>query len=203
MEKFIRVEGVAAPLLRANVDTDTIIPILRLVGLDISGLGQWLFEALRYQSDGKENPDFILNRGPYRESKILLAGPNFGCGSSREGAVTALYQFGIRCVIAPGFGEIFYGNCFKNGLLPIVLNEDIVARIAHGDKPISLIVDLEACAITLPDGDQISFELDAPLREKLLTGADDINETLHHEAAIAAFQTADREKRPWVYGAIQ
>ena len=204
MEKFIKHTGIAAPLLQPNIDTDTIIPIIRLVALDISTLGRWAFEPLRYDSQGRENPDFVLNREPYRNASILLAGPNFGCGSSREGAVTALYQFGIRCIVAPSYGEIFHGNCFKNGLLPITLPAAIIERLMPEDSdsrqtPAELTVDLETSSITLPDGTQISYKIDAIGRNMLLKGLDIITLTLQHEKKIAGFQAKDRKMRPWIY----
>ena len=203
MEKFVKHEGIVAPFLRKNVDTDTIIPIIRLVGLDLSELGRWLFEVVRYHSDGSENSEFVLNRNPYRNASILLAGENFGCGSSREGAVTALYRFGFRCVIAPSFGEIFFTNCFKNGMLAVILPEEEIQQLAaeaEADPAQGrLTVDLESCSIRTPAGRSIAFEVEETARTNLLGGLDEISATLRHEAAIAAFQERDRLKRPWIY----
>ncbi len=192
MQPFDTVTGRAVHLAQANLDTDVIIRIERLT----SGqpLGPYAFEALRYRPDGSENPDFPFHQPGCRGAPILIAGPNFGCGSSREGAVTALLAMGLRCVIADSFGDIFYGNCFQNGLLPIRLAPTEIAALA-GD----LTVDLRAGTITAPSGRIVTFELDALRRTALLEGLDDIGLTLKHRAAIAAWQQHDRATRPWVW----
>ena len=201
MERFTKLTGVAVPLMRANIDTDVIIPIDRMIGHDRKDLGRFAFEALRYLDRKEENPDFVLNRR--RGAKILIAGPNFGCGSSREGAVWALWEYGIRCVIAPSFGDIFFNNCFKNGLLPIVLPaarvEELARQVAAAPEPALLTVDLERRVIQTADGGEVAFEVAAAEREALLAGLDPIGMTLTRERDIAAFQARDRERRPWIY----
>ncbi len=203
MEKFISLEAIAAPLMRVNVNTDIIIPIDRLVFLEREELGPYALEPLRYLSPGKENPEFILNRPGYCNARILIAGANFGCGSSREGAVWALERFGIRCLIAPSFGDIFYNNCFKNGVLPIILPNAIVERLAQeaetagGKKP--FLVDLKSERIRTPGGFEIAFAIDAPNRESLLQGLDEIAMTLRYDVEISAFETKNRATRPWIY----
>ncbi len=202
MEKFTRLTGVAAALERRNVDTDVIIRIERMFESSREEMGRWAFEALRYLEDGGENPDFVLNRPAFRQASILIAGDNFGCGSSREGAVWAIRGLGFRCVIAPGFGPIFFDNCFQNGVLPVVLPEATVEAFAAQatatpEAPFS--VDLERCRITAPDGREVAFEVDPLRRQGLLQGLDDITLTLRRESEIAAFQEADRARRPWVY----
>lgn len=203
MEAFKTLASAAAPLMRANVDTDFIIRIERLVGSGRTGLGPHAFETLRYRPDGTENPEFVLNKPAYRDSAILLAGPNFGCGSSREGAVWALMGAGIRCVIAPSFGDIFFMNCFQNGLLPIALPEEIVKRIAEETEASQgarqTQVDLVAQTVTLPDGETVPFTVDARKRDALLEGLDDIALTLRHKAAIEAWQAKDRASRRWAW----
>ncbi len=189
-----------------NIDTDAIIPVEQMKTLD-ADFGRCLFFNQRYRLDGSDNPDFALNRPPYRKAKILVAGENFGCGSSREHAVWALVSFGIRCVIAPSFGDIFYNNSFKNGLLPVQLPANVVealaVRIAADANPDSLpvIVDLEACTVRGPGtgGPAIAFDIDPERREALLEGLDEIGVTLKHEAQIAAFQARDAAQRPWIY----
>jgi 3-isopropylmalate/(R)-2-methylmalate dehydratase small subunit len=207
MRKFTTVSGPAAPLLMANVDTDVIIPIQRLVGAGRSGLGPYAFERLRYGKDGSENPDFVLNRPPYRNSPILLAGPNFGCGSSREGAVWALLDTGVRVVIAPSFGDIFFNNCFQNGMLPIRLPEEVVRQIAaeteagEGARPTT--VDLARQVVITPEGHEIPFEIDPRRKEALLEGLDDIALTLRMRERILAWQQADRAARPWAWVPVE
>ncbi|MBI5912797.1 MAG: 3-isopropylmalate dehydratase small subunit [Betaproteobacteria bacterium] len=206
MEKFTTLAGIAAPMMVPNIDTDAIIPVEQMKALD-ADFGRCLFFNQRYRLDGSDNPDFLLNRPPYRKAKILVAGENFGCGSSREHAVWALVSFGIRCVIAPSFGDIFYNNSFKNGLLPVQLPANVVdalaVRIEADANPDSLpvIVDLEACTVHGPgtDGPIIAFDIDPERREALLEGLDEIGITLKHEAQIAAFQARDAAQRPWVY----
>lgn len=202
MHPFTVVTGAAVPLLRANVDTDVIIRIERLTGLQAGQLGPYALEALRYRSDGSEDPDCVLNRPVFRGAPILLAGPNFGCGSSREGAVVALMEMGVRCVIAPSFGDIFFNNCFQNGMLPIALPqtevERLAAQCAHGEP---LRVDLVAKAITGPDGRAIPFDIAPMRREALIHGLDDIGLTLKDDASIRRWQSEDRGRRPWVWAA--
>ena len=202
MEPFRTLRGVAAPLMRQNVDTDVIIRVERLVGLERDALGPWAFESWRYGPDGAERPDFVLNQEPYRRAPILVAGDNFGCGSSREGAVWALVGQGIRCVIAPSFGDIFYGNCFQNGVLPINLPRQEVEALADEAKAApeaEWTIDLVARAITTPSGRQVPFAIDPQRREMLLDGLDQIGVTRRREAEIAAFQARDRRERPWIY----
>jgi len=204
MDKFVRLTGIAAPLMRRNIDTDAIIPGKELIKVEKTGYGEGLFGQWRY-SDGKrmENPDFVLNRPPYRDAVILLADANFGCGSSREAAVWALAGFGIRCVIAPSFAAIFYNNCFKNGLLPVVLMDTQVHELAgqvvksHGKGLVT--VDLEKCEVIGPEKQVYPFTVNDIYREMLLQGLDPIDATLRYESQIAAFQEKDRVNRPWIY----
>ncbi|MFN8982780.1 MAG: 3-isopropylmalate dehydratase small subunit [Alphaproteobacteria bacterium] len=207
MEKFTKLAGPAAPLMRANVDTDLIIRIQRLVGTGRTGLGPYAFENLRFLPDGAENPDFVLNKAPYREAPILLAGANFGCGSSREGAVWALMGAGIRCVIAPSFGDIFHNNCFQNGLLPIALPEEVVKQIAAETEASQgarhTAIDLVRQVVISPEGAEIPFSIDARKRDALLEGLDDIALTLRLKDQIAAWQAADRAKRGWVWDSVR
>lgn len=207
MEKFTTVSGPAAPMLGANIDTDVIIPIQRLVGTGRTGLGPYAFERLRYAKDGSENPDFVLNRPQYRDSPILLAGPNFGCGSSREGAVWALMGMGFRAVIAPSFGDIFFNNCFQNGLLPVRLPEDAIRRIAEETEAAQgarhTVVDLARQVVVTPEGAEIPFSVDARKREALLEGLDDIALTLKQKDAILAWQKADRARRAWAWETVE
>ncbi len=201
---FNKLTAIAAPIMRSNIDTDVIIRIERLVGNSIRGaLGKWAFGALRYLPDGSENPEFILNREPYRQAEILVTGPNFGCGSSREGAVWALQELGIRAVIGSGFGDIFFANCFQNGILPIVVDEAIVGGLAteieitQGAGRIG--IDLEQQTITSPAGKRHSFEIDPRRRAGLLGGLDEVALTLQRDHEIRAFQATDRDERPWIY----
>ena len=204
MQPFTKITGPAAPLLRANIDTDVIIRIERLVGNNIRGtLGKWAFGSLRYLPDGSENPAFILNREPYRQAEILVTGPNFGCGSSREGAVWSLQEMGIRAIIGSGFGDIFFANCFQNGILPIVVDKDTVDGLAadieatQGAGRIS--VDLEAQTIMSPSGKQHRFEIDPRRREGLLQGLDEVALTLQRDDEIRSFQASDSLARPWIH----
>jgi 3-isopropylmalate/(R)-2-methylmalate dehydratase small subunit len=201
---FTKLSAIAAPIMRTNIDTDVIIRIERLVGNGIRGtLGKWAFASLRYLPDGSENPEFILNRAPYREAEILVTGPNFGCGSSREGAVWALQERGIRAVIGSSFGDIFFANCFQNGILPIVVDKEIVDGLAaeveltQGAGRIG--IDLEAQTITSPTGKTHRFEIDPRRRAGLLKGLDEVALTLQRDDEIRAFQAADREARPWIH----
>jgi len=201
---FTKLSSIAAPIMRGNIDTDVIIRIERLVGNAVRGtLGKWAFGSLRYLADGSENPDFILNREPYRQAEILVTGPNFGCGSSREGAVWSLQEMGIRAVIGSSFGDIFFANCFQNGVLPIVVDEAIVDGLAaeieltQGAGRIG--VDLEEQTITSPTGQRHRFEIDRRRRAGLLGGLDEVALTLQRDREIRAFQAADRAERPWIH----
>jgi 3-isopropylmalate/(R)-2-methylmalate dehydratase small subunit len=200
MQPFTEVTGPAASLMRANIDTDIIVRIERLTTVPREQLGRYCFEALRYRTDGGENPDFVLNQPLFRAAPILIAGLNFGCGSSREGAVWALMASGLRCVIAESFGDIFYNNCFQNGLLPVVLPSAAIRRLADpaalGE---ALTVDLVSCSISTSNGEVISFEIDPARRQALLEGLDDISRTLKQHAEIAGWQLKDRVTRPWVW----
>jgi len=191
MTPFTTLTAVAAPLNMANVDTDKIIPARFLKTIKRSGLGVHQFDTLRYLPDGAENPEFVLNQPKYRQAEILVAGENFGCGSSREHAPWALLDFGIRCVIAPSFADIFHGNCFKNGILPIVLPQEVceqlMADAALGQNA-RITVDLAAQEVIRPDGTRIGFQVDAFRKHCLLNGLDDIGLTLEHGAAIDAFE---------------
>jgi 3-isopropylmalate/(R)-2-methylmalate dehydratase small subunit len=201
MEKFTSLTGVAAPLEIMNVDTDMIIPKQYLKTIKRTGLGQGLFAELRYREDGSENPDFVLNKPAYRNAKILLALDNFGCGSSREHAPWALIDFGIRCVISTSFADIFYNNCFKNGILPIKVSPKDLAKLMDNAKRCAnatLSVDLEAQEIRGPDGGVISFETDPFRKHCLLHGLDDIGLTLQKAESIAAFEAKASAKRPWI-----
>lgn len=202
MEPFRQLNSVAAPLLRANIDTDIIIPMDRYLTAEREQMHSYAFETLRYLPDGAENPEFILNTPAFRDAQILITGANFGCGSSRESAVWALYGLGIRCIIAPSFGNIFYNNCFQNGLLAITLDEQIVLGIAGlvgAEQARALKIDLDLQTITPPDGDDVPFEIDHRRRIQLLQGLDDIGGTLTQVADIKAHREMDEAKRPWVY----
>jgi 3-isopropylmalate/(R)-2-methylmalate dehydratase small subunit len=202
MEAFTTLSGAAAHLPRANVDTDVIIRIERLTTLDKKDLGRWAFEALRYREDGSEDPDFVFNQPAFRGAPILLAGDNFGCGSSREGAVTALRGMGVRCVIAPSFGDIFFNNCFQNGVLAIRLPAaQVEALAAAGAGGRALTVDLQGCTLAGADGSVVAFEVDPLRREALLHGLDDIGLTMKDDALIRTWQSADRLRRPWAWPA--
>jgi 3-isopropylmalate/(R)-2-methylmalate dehydratase small subunit len=201
---FNQVTAIAAPIMRGNIDTDVIIRIERLVGNSVRGtLGKWAFGSLRYLPDGSENPDFILNREPYRQAEILVTGPNFGCGSSREGAVWSLQELGIRAIIGSGFGDIFYANCFQNGILPVVVDKAVVDSLAaeiqatQGAGRVS--IDLEAQTIVSPSGTKYAFEIDPRRREGLLQGLDEVALTLQRDHEIGAFQANDRAARPWIH----
>ena len=203
MQPFRRLEGIAAPLPMVNVDTDKIIPAHWLKTIKRTGLGVGLFETLRYREDGSENPDFVLNREPWRRARILIAGENFGCGSSREHAPWALLDFGIRCVIAPSFADIFFNNCFKNGILPIVLpRETVDALMAEAEtspEPV-FTVELERQLILRPSGNApVRFEVDPFKRHCLLEGLDDIGLTLKKAHKIEAYEEALRREKPWLF----
>jgi 3-isopropylmalate/(R)-2-methylmalate dehydratase small subunit len=203
MESLRRIVGIAAPMTRINIDTDQIIPARYLLRTSEHGLDQGLFGDLRYLADGSPDPAFVLNVAPYRHAVILLAGRNFGCGSSREAAPRALRQFGFRVIVAPSFGEIFAGNCFRNGLLPVVLPVDVVAslaaRIAANGGVMPLEVDLEGQSITAPDGTRVGFEVEPRRRLSLLEGIDEIELTSRLRERIDAFRAGDRVRRPWAY----
>jgi 3-isopropylmalate/(R)-2-methylmalate dehydratase small subunit len=200
MEKFVTLTGIAAPLPLINVDTDMIIPKQFLKTIKRTGLGKNLFDEMRYNLDGSEKPDFVLNRPAYRKAQVLVAGANFGCGSSREHAPWALLDFGIRCIIAPSFADIFYNNCFKNGILPIALPQADVDKLmddAERGSNAIVTVDLEAQEITGPDGGRIRFEIDAFRKHCLLNGLDDIGLTLEKASAIESFEARNRTSQPW------
>jgi 3-isopropylmalate/(R)-2-methylmalate dehydratase small subunit len=201
MEPVTKLEGVAAPLNMINVDTDMIIPKQYLTTIRRTGLGSALFDELRTREDGSENPDFVLNKPAYRHAKILMTGANFGCGSSREHAPWALLDFGIRCVLAPSFADIFYNNCFKNGILPIVLpQEDIDKLMDDAERGANAVIsiDLEAQEIRGPDGGCIKFEIDSFRKQSLLNGWDDIALTLRNEDKISAFEAQRHAQAPWM-----
>ncbi|HEV7245582.1 MAG TPA: 3-isopropylmalate dehydratase small subunit [Shinella sp.] len=200
MEKFVKLTGVAAPLPVVNIDTDMIIPKDYLKTIKRTGLGKGLFAEARFHEDGSVNESFVLNKPAYQNATILVAGDNFGCGSSREHAPWALLDFGIRCVISTSFADIFYNNCFKNGILPIVVNQDDLDKLmddaSRGSNAI-LTVDLEAQEITGPDGGRITFDIDAFRRHCLLNGLDDIGLTLEKVTSIDSFETQNAAARPW------
>ncbi|HTR88190.1 MAG TPA: 3-isopropylmalate dehydratase small subunit [Reyranella sp.] len=203
MEKFTKLAAIAAPIMRQNIDTDMVIRVERLRDLPPEKLGPYAFESWRYKPDGSEAPEFVLNRPPYRDAKVILAADNFGCGSSREAAVWSLFAFGIRCVIAPSFGPIFYNNCFQNGLLPVALPleviEELVAEVEASQGTGKVSIDLEACTVTSPSGKVTSFKIDPLRREALLSGQDQIEQTRGREKEIAAFEQGDRQRFPWLY----
>jgi 3-isopropylmalate/(R)-2-methylmalate dehydratase small subunit len=200
MEKFTVLEGVAAPLRTINVDTDAVIPKQYLKTIKRTGLGAGLFAEKRYRDDGSENPDFVLNRPAWRNAKILVAGDNFGCGSSREHAPWALMDFGIRCVISTSFGDIFYNNCFKNGVLPIRVSPEDLEKLfddAGRGANATLTVDLEKQEIRGPDGGKIHFEIDAHRKHCMLNGLDDIGQTQQKQAKIKSYEQKAAAARPW------
>ena len=203
MEKFTTLTGVAAPLPMVNIDTDAIIPKQFLKTIKRTGLGIHLFNDLRFDESGNEQPDFVLNKAPYRDAKVLIAFDNFGCGSSREHAPWALSDFGIRCIIAPNFPDIFYNNCFKNGVLPIALPKDEVSRlmeVAERGSNATVSIDLEAQEISDSDGNIISFEVDPFRKHCMLNGLDDIGLTMEKAASIDEFENSQRAGQPWLYG---
>ena len=203
MDKFDHLTGVAAPLNMINVDTDMIIPKQFLKTIKRTGLGKSLFFEMRFKDDGSEVEDFVLNKLAYRESTIMVGGDNFGCGSSREHAPWALLDFGIKCVIAPNFADIFYNNCFKNGILPIKLPQEDVDKLmedAERGANATLTVDLEAQTITGPDGGSISFEIDPFKKKCLLQGLDDVGLTMKKEDAISKFENDKKASEPWLAG---
>jgi 3-isopropylmalate/(R)-2-methylmalate dehydratase small subunit len=207
MEKFTVLTGVAAYLPKANVNTDILIRIERLMHVPKGQLARYCFEAWRYRPDGSDDPGFVLNQPGMHDAKILLAGPNFGCGSSREAAVWALWDLGFRCVIAPSFGDIFFNNCFQNGMLPVVLRADVISSLIPGadqaasPTPAVLTVDLVRQVVVVPPDRDVAFKVDAAKRRALLEGLDEIEMTLECEAEITQFQQDDRARRPWIYSA--
>lgn len=199
MQPFTKLSGTAAPLPMINVDTDMIIPKQFLKTIQRSGLGKSLFFEMRYDDDGRERGEFILNQEPFRDAQVLIAGSNFGCGSSREHAPWALLDFGIRCIIAPSFADIFYNNCFKNGILPIVLPPAEVDRLmALAQQAATLSIDLNAGEIRLPTGETLAFAVDAFRKHCLVNGLDDIGLTLNKAALIDSFEARQQEQQPWL-----
>jgi 3-isopropylmalate/(R)-2-methylmalate dehydratase small subunit len=206
MEKFTKLTGIAAPLPMINVDTDKILPAVYLKTIERTGLGKVLFDEIRYRPDGSENPDFVLNQPPYRQARILVAGDNFGCGSSREHAPWALLDFGVRAVVAPSFADIFYNNCFKNGLLPIALPQAVVDALmqdAQKGANAVLSIDLESQTISRPDGEVVHFDLDPFRKHCLLNGLDDIALTEEKAPRIEHYEQQHRAARPWLWGLTQ
>ncbi|MFT3690703.1 3-isopropylmalate dehydratase small subunit [Paenirhodobacter sp.] len=201
MDKFTTLTGIAAPMPLVNIDTDMIIPKQFLKTIKRSGLGVHAFDEMRYDENGNENPDFVLNKPQYRKAEIIVAGDNFGCGSSREHAPWALADFGIKAVISTSFADIFYNNCFKNGMLPIKLPQeqvDILMKDAERGANARMTVDLEAQEITTSDGQKIPFEIDPFKKHCLLNGLDDIGLTLEKVSAIDSFEATAAQSRPWV-----
>jgi 3-isopropylmalate/(R)-2-methylmalate dehydratase small subunit len=203
MQAFTKLTGIAAPLPRANVDTDQIIPARFLKSISRTGFGKNLFANFRYKEDGSENPDFVLNQEPYRKAEILIAFENFGCGSSREHAPWALLDFGIRCVIAPDFADIFHNNSFKNGVLPVKLPREVCEQLMEDARMggnARITVDLEREVVVRPNGEEIPFKIDPLRRHLLLNGLDDIGQTLQHAPAIDAFEAKRKAAQPWLAG---
>jgi 3-isopropylmalate/(R)-2-methylmalate dehydratase small subunit len=201
MQKFTVLTGVAAPLEIVNVDTDMIIPKQYLKTIKRTGLGTGLFAEMRYRDDGSENPDFVLNKPAYRQAQIIVAGDNFGCGSSREHAPWALLDFGVKCVISTSFADIFYNNCFKNGILPIVVSPENLDKLmddARRGANATLTIDLESQTIKGPDGGSIGFEIDPFRKHCLMNGLDDIGLTMEKAPSIASFETKTATSRPWL-----
>ena len=206
MQKFTTLTGIAAPLEMINVDTDKIIPKLHLRTIKRTGLGKVLFDEMRYTPDGKERPEFVLNREPYRRAEILVAGENFGCGSSREHAPWALLDFGIRCVIAPSFADIFYNNCFKNGILPVVLPQEQIDQLwddAKKSNEMVLTIDLENQEVVRANGERFKFEVESFRKHCLLNGLDDVGLTMQHQDDIEAYETRQRKSQPWLHAAAR
>lgn len=201
MDKFTKLTGVAAPMPLVNIDTDMIIPKVFLKSIARTGFGKNLFDEMRYNRDGTEIEDFVLNKPQYRNAEILIAGDNFGCGSSREHAPWAIADFGIKCVVSTSFADIFFNNCFKNGILPIVLPQeqvDLLMSDAEKGENARMTVDLEAQEITTSDGEVIKFDVDAHRKHCLLEGLDDIGQTMQKKASIDAFEAQASAARPWV-----
>ena len=205
MRAFTTLTGVAAPMPAANIDTDKIIPARFLKTIARTGLGKSLFANMRYREDGSENPDFVLNQEPYRRAEILIAFDNFGCGSSREHAPWALLDFGIRCVIAPDFADIFHSNSFKNGVLPVALPRAVCEQLMEDARMggnARITVDLERQVVVRPNGEEIPFQVDPFRRHLLLNGLDDIGQTLQHAPAIDGFEAKQRAAQPWLYAEV-
>jgi 3-isopropylmalate/(R)-2-methylmalate dehydratase small subunit len=201
MEKFGKLTAVAAPMPMQNIDTDKIIPARFLKTIKRSGLGVHLFNPLRFDEDGREKPDFVLNQEPHRQAQIIIAHENFGCGSSREHAPWALLDFGIRCIIAPDFADIFYNNCFKNGILPVRLPRPVCDQLIEDAKlggNARITVDLERQVVLRPSGEEIHFDIDPFRKHSLLLGLDDIGQTLQHGTAIDSFEAAQHQGHPWM-----
>lgn len=201
MQKFDVLTGIAAPLPILNIDTDMIIPKQYLKTIKRTGLGKGLFSEMRYREDGSENPDFVLNKPAYRKAEILVAGDNFGCGSSREHAPWALLDFGIRCVISTSFADIFYNNCFKNGILPLVVSPEQLKLLmddAERGANATLTIDLEAQTVRGPDGGEIHFDIDPTRKQILLEGLDEVAGTLKSDPVITGFEAKMAEARPWL-----
>ena len=205
MEKFTSLTGVAAPLPMINIDTDKIIPKQFLKTIERTGLGRGLFDEMRFNADGSEKPEFVLNQPAYRNSKILVAGENFGCGSSREHAPWALLDYGIRCIIASSFADIFYNNCFKNGVLPLIVPEEIVAQLmedAGKGANAVLTIDLENQTISRPDGEKVPFQIDPFRKHCLVNGLDDIALTLEKGKSIDSYEDKLMLSQPWLAPAV-
>jgi 3-isopropylmalate/(R)-2-methylmalate dehydratase small subunit len=203
LQPFTVVAGAAPYLPQANLDTDVIIRIERLTALARDALGPFALESLRYRPDGSEDPGFVMNQAHFRSAPFLLAGENFGCGSSREGAVWALRGIGIRCVVAPSFGDIFFSNCFQNGVLPVRLPAEQIRSLAEACRGgEALTVDLERCVLSAASGPEIPFMVDPLRREGLIHGLDDIGLTLKHNDEILAWQRVDRQRRPWAWSTV-
>ena len=201
MQAFTTLTGIAAPLPKANVDTDQIIPARFLKSIERTGFGKNLFANFRYNPDGTENPDFVLNQEPYRRAEVLIAYENFGCGSSREHAPWALLDFGIRCVIAPDFADIFHNNSFKNGVLPVKLPRAVCEQLIEDAKMgenARITIDLEREVVVRPNGEEIPFKIDPLRRHLLLNGLDDIGQTLQHAPAIDAYEAKQKAAQPWL-----
>ncbi|SMY08103.1 3-isopropylmalate dehydratase small subunit [Flavimaricola marinus] len=201
MDKFDKLSGIAAPMPLVNIDTDMIIPKQFLKTIKRTGLGVNLFDEMRYDADGNEIPDFVLNKPQYRDASILVAGDNFGCGSSREHAPWALADFGIKCIVSTSYADIFYNNCFKNGILPVVLPQeqvDLLMKDAEKGSNARIEVDLTAQTITTSDGDVIAFDIDPFRKHCLINGLDDIGLTMEKAASIDAFEAQAAQSRPWV-----
>ncbi len=201
MQAFTVLTGIAAPMPQANIDTDKIIPARFLKSIERSGFGKNLFANYRYMPDGSENPDFVLNQDPYRKAEVLIAFENFGCGSSREHAPWALLDFGIRCVIAPDFADIFHNNSFKNGVLPVKLPRAVCEQLMEDSRMggnAKITVDLEREVVVRPNGEEIPFKIDPLRRHLMLNGLDDIGQTMQHVNAIDSYEAKQRAAQPWL-----